>query len=236
MVIVAITGRRMGKLERWPYTGVMAVARAYIDAVQRAGGQPIVVDDVADSKAFLERVDAVVLTGGPDVDPALYGQDRQDTVYGVSRRADDFEIGVTEAAIAGGVPVLAICRGIQVLNVACGGSLYQHILDHPGVVAHGSPGVPGGARLHEVTLDDDSMTARIMGATRVTASCHHHQSLDRLGEGLRVVGRATDGIIEAVELDDDSFVLAVQWHPEDTAATDPAQQALFNALIRAVNL
>src|SRR5262249_58732811 len=96
---------------------------------------------------------------------------------------------------------VAICRGIQVLNVACGGSLYQHILDDPGVAAHGSPGVPGGARLHEVTLDDDSVTARVMGSTRVTASCHHHQSLDRLGEGLRVVGRATDGIIEAVELD-----------------------------------
>jgi len=227
----------MGKLEHWPYTGAMAVARAYIDAVKRAGGQPIVVDDVADPKVFLERVDAVVLTGGPDVNPALYGEERQDTVYGVSRRADAFEIGVTEAAIAGGVPVLAICRGIQVLNVALGGSLYQHILDEPGVAAHGSPGVLGGARLHEVALENDSMTARVMGATRVTASCHHHQSLDRLGEGLRVVGRAADGIIEAVELDDDNaFLLAVQWHPEDTAATDPAQQELFNALVRAVNL
>jgi putative glutamine amidotransferase len=211
----------------------MAVARAYIDAVLRASGQPIVVDDVADPKAFLERVDAVVLTGGPDVDPARYGEERSETVYGVSRRADDFEIALTEAALNRGIPVLAICRGIQVLNVARGGSLYQNIPDDPGVAPHGLPGVVGGALEHTVALEAGSLTANVMGATWVTASCHHHQSLDRLGDGLRVVGRAADGIVEAVELDDDSFMLAVQWHPEDTAARDPAQQNLFDALVRA---
>src|SRR6516162_10046446 len=108
----------MGKRERWPYSGAITVARAYIDAVIRAGGQPIVVDDVPDPKAFLERIDAVLLSGGPDVDPARYGEARQETVYGVSRRSDGFEIALTEAALAAGIPVLAICRGIQVLNVA----------------------------------------------------------------------------------------------------------------------
>ena len=99
------------------------------------------------------------------------------------------------------------------------------------VPAHGAPGVAGGARQHQVTLTADSLVAEVMGTTRVTASCHHHQAIAKLGDGLRVVGKAKDGIVEALEIDG-AFMLAVQWHPEDTAAEDPAQQHLFDALVR----
>jgi putative glutamine amidotransferase len=231
MVIVALTGRRMGRTQKWPYTGAAALPRAYIDAVVRAGGQPVIVNDARDPKELLARVDALVLTGGPDLDPARYGEAAHPSVYGVDAADDDFECSLAEAALVRSVPTLAICRGIQVLNVARGGTLYQHIADDPGVPAHGEPGVLDGARRHDVTLDADSLVADVMGATRVTASCHHHQAIAELGDGLRVVGRAKDGIVEALEIDG-AFLLAVQWHPEDTAEDDPAQQRLFGALVR----
>jgi putative glutamine amidotransferase len=231
MVIVALTGRRMGRTQKWPYTGAAALPRAYLDAVVRAGGQPVIVNDARDPKELLSRVDALVLTGGPDLDPARYGETAHPSVYGVDAADDEFECSLTEAALVRSVPTLAICRGIQVLNVARGGTLHQHIADDPGVPAHGEPGVLDGARRHEVTLDADSLVADVMDATRVTASCHHHQAIAELGDGLRVVGRAKDGIVEALEIDG-AFLLAVQWHPEDTAEDDPAQQRLFDALVR----
>ena len=239
VTVVAVTRRRLGPTEKWPYTNASALPRAYFDAVERAGGQPVLVDDARDPKALMGRVDALVLTGGPDVDPRLYGEEPHDAVYGVDRRADDFEAALAEAALVRSIPTLAICRGIQLLNVARGGSLYQHIIENPGVPAHGQPGVAGGARLHEVTLTAGSLVADVMAATRVTVSCHHHQAIDRLGDGLVVAGCAADGIVEAVELADTRgggpFVLAVQWHPEDTAADDPAQQRLFDALVHQAN-
>ena len=231
MIVVALTGRRLGKTDKWPYSRAAALPRAYLDAVIRAGGQPVIVNDTADPKALLARVDALVLTGGPDVDPARYGEDAHPSVYGVDRAADEFECALADAAVVRSVPMLAICRGIQVLNVARGGALHQHIPDDPGVPAHGEPGVAGGARLQEVTLEAGALVADVMGATRVKASCHHHQAISTLGDGLRVVGRGSDGIVEALELEG-AFVLAVQWHPEDTAGDDPAQQHLFDALVR----
>jgi gamma-glutamyl-gamma-aminobutyrate hydrolase PuuD len=231
VAVVAVTGRRLGRTDKWPYAGAAALPYAYLDAVTRAGGQAVIVNDAPDVKDLVGRVDAVVLTGGPDVDPALYGDAAHPAVYGVDGRADQFECELADVAIARGLPVLAICRGIQVLNVARGGTLFQHIPDDPGVPRHGEPGVAGGARLHEISLDAGSLLADVMDARRVTVSCHHHQAIAKLGDGLRVVGRADDGIVEALELDG-SFVLAVQWHPEDTAADDPAQQRLFDALVR----
>jgi putative glutamine amidotransferase len=230
MVIVALTGRRLGRTDKWPYSGGAALPYAYVDAVLRAGGQPVIVNDGREPKELLARVDALVLTGGPDVDPARYGEAPHPSVYGVDAAADEFECALAEAALVRSVPMLAICRGIQVLNVARGGTLHQHIADEPGVPPHGRPGEAGGAREHEVALDRDSLVAQVMDATLVNASCHHHQAIATLGDGLRVVGRAADGIVEALELDG-AFLLAVQWHPEDTAADDRAQQRLFDALV-----
>jgi len=231
VVIVALTGRRLGRTDKWPYSGAAALPYSYVDAVVRASGQPVIVNDTRDPKELIARVDALVLTGGPDVDPSRYGETAHPSVYGVDSADDDFEAALADAALVRSVPILAICRGIQVLNVARGGTLYQHIPDDPGVPPHGRPGVAGGARQHEVTVDADSLIAEVTDTTRFTASCHHHQGIAQLGDGLRVVGRAADGIVEAVELDG-AFLLAVQWHPEDTAADDRAQQRLFDALVK----
>lgn len=231
MVVVALTGRRLGRTDKFPYSKAPTLPRAYFDAVERAGGVPLLVERAPDPKDLLARVDALVLTGGPDVDPARYGQERHPSVYGVDGAIDEFECDLVDAATARSVPVLAICRGIQVLNVARGGTLFQHVPEHPGVPAHGHPGEAGGAREHVVQLERGSLVAEVMEAAHVMASCHHHQAIDALGDGLSVVGRAADGIVEAAELDG-AFVLAVQWHPEDTAPTDKAQQRLFDALIR----
>jgi putative glutamine amidotransferase len=230
MVIVALTGRRLGRTDKWPYSGAAALPYSYVDAVLRAGGQPVIVNDAPDPKELVARVDALVLTGGPDVDPSRYGETAHPSVYGVDSADDGFECALAEAALVRSVPTLAICRGMQVLNVARGGTLHQHIPDDPGVPRHGEPGVAGGARQHEVTLDAGSLIAEVMETTQVTASCHHHQAIADLGEGLRAVGHAGDGIVEALELDG-AFVLAVQWHPEDTAAADRTQQRLFDALV-----
>jgi gamma-glutamyl-gamma-aminobutyrate hydrolase PuuD len=231
LVIVALTGRRLGRTDKWPYSRAAALPRAYLDAVIRAGGQPVIVNDTADPKGLLARVDALVLTGGPDLDPARFGEEPHPSVYGVDPAADEFECALADAAVVRSIPTLAICRGIQVLNVARGGALHQHLPEDPGVPAHGEPGVLGGNRMHDVMLEPDSLIADVMGASRARVSCHHHQAISTLGDGLAVVGRAADGVIEAVELDG-TFVLAVQWHPEDTAADDPAQQNLFDTLVR----
>jgi putative glutamine amidotransferase len=232
--LVALTGRRLGaKVERWPHAHAAVSPRAYLDAVRRAGAEPVLVDPspitTSEAEELLGRFDALVLTGGPDVDPACYGQPQHAATYGVDRGADDFEIALARAAIDRELTTLAICRGIQVLNVAFGGTLYQHIVDEPGVDAHGRPGEADGQYRHDVTLEPGSKLRKVMGADRVRCSCHHHQAIARVGDGLHVSALADDGIVEGLELDLPTL-LAVQWHPEDTAGDDPAQQRLFDWL------
>jgi putative glutamine amidotransferase len=221
-----------GKVDKWPHPFATVSPRLYLDAVVRAGGRPIVVDPYGDPAGLLDRVDALVLTGGPDIGPGAFGQLPHPKTYGVDVAVDEFELPLARDAIERGTPTLAICRGVQVLNVALGGSLYQHISDDPGTEPHGRPGEPNGGRLHDVTIEAGTRLAAVMDATTVTASCHHHQAIDKVGDGLHVVARADDGIVEALELDrPEQWLLAVQWHPEDTAAADPAQQNLFDALL-----
>jgi gamma-glutamyl-gamma-aminobutyrate hydrolase PuuD len=231
--LIAVVGRRMGaRVDRWPHPFATVSPRLYLDAVVRAGARPVVVDPYGDSTGLLDRVDALVLTGGPDIGPGAFGQLPHPKTYGVDVAVDEFELPLVRDAIERGTPTLAICRGVQVLNVALGGSLYQHILDDPGTEPHGRPGEPNGVRLHDVAVEPASRLAAVTDSTTVTASCHHHQAIDKVGDGLHVVARADDGIVEALELDAPSqWLLAVQWHPEDTAASDPAQQNLFDALV-----
>jgi putative glutamine amidotransferase len=172
---------------------------------------------------ILSRVDALVMVGGADIDPGLYGADAHPQTDGVNRRQDSFELALLGAAIADDIPVLAICRGMQVLNVVCGGTLVQHLPDLPSIGAHRKVH-------HEVHLATGSLVADAIGATEVCGHSVHHQAVDRLGEGLRVTGRAADGTIEAVELER-GWVVGTQWHPEDTALDDAQQSALFDALI-----
>ena len=227
-----------GRVEGWHTDGIGVPIR-YIESLRRAGGiEAIVMSELltdADVHDVLARVDGVLLLGGGDLEPGTYGAEAHTTVYGVDDERDAAELALTRAAMERVLPVLAICRGHQVLNVALGGSLEQHIPDREGVSEHGKPGVAGGALEHEVDVEPGTRLAAALGTTRATASCHHHQAVDEPGTSLRVVARAHDGIIEGTELadPDGSWVVGVQWHPEDTAATDHAQQGLFDAFVRA---
>jgi putative glutamine amidotransferase len=225
--MVAVVGYHLepGRVTRWRH-GAYGVPDAYVDAVRRAGGLPAVIhpDDVD-----LDRCDAVLLIGGGDVAPSRYGAPGDATVYGVEPARDEAEIRLVHGALARRLPLLGICRAIQIVNVAFGGTLVVDLTDAGGYKAHGVPG--GDATVHDVKLAAGSLAAAACGAEVVAASCHHHQGVDRIGEGLTATGWAHDGLIEALQHDGDSWLVAVQWHPEDTAATDPAQQGLFDALI-----
>jgi putative glutamine amidotransferase len=230
--LIAVTGRRLGKLDRWPYERAMVAPGGYVDALARAGAIAALIDPMGDPSGILDRFDALVLTGGPDLDPATYGQEQHPKTYGIDRAIDEFELALTHDALAREMPTLAICRGFQVLNTALGGTLYQHIPERPGVEPHGRPGEPNGGRTQEVTIEAGTLLEKVMGTNRPVATCHHHQAVDKVAPGLRVVARADDGIVEGLELaEPGGWLLAVQWHPEDTAATDPANQRLFDALV-----
>jgi putative glutamine amidotransferase len=230
--LVALTGRRLGPIDRWPHTNALVCPGGYIDAVAHAGAVAMLLDPEGDPRGILDRVDALILTGGPDIDPACYGQAAHPRTYGVSRAIDDFELALAHDALAREMPTLAICRGFQLLNVALGGTLYQHIPENPGVEPHGRPGEPNGGRTQEVTIEAGTLLEKVMGTNHPVATCHHHQAVDEVGDGLRVVARADDQIVEGLELSDPGgWLLAVQWHPEDTAAKDPVNQRLFDALV-----
>jgi putative glutamine amidotransferase len=177
--------------------------------------------------AVLEHFDGLLLLGGGDLDPASYGQTAHEKVYGVSPLRDEFEIALARAAVERSMPVLAICRGNQLLNVAFGGTLVQHLA----VSGHGRPGEPDPAELHPITATPGSRLALAMGAEQAIVSSHHHQAVDELGDGVVAVAWADDGTIEGIELDRDGWAVGAQWHPEDTAADDPTQQALFDELV-----
>jgi gamma-glutamyl-gamma-aminobutyrate hydrolase PuuD len=234
--LIAVTGVPIvaGGVLGWTQ-GAVACTTAYLEALVRAGADPVIVPpvplDEADAGVRLARFDGLLLVGGGDIDPVLYGQDRHPETGHVNPVRDGFEIPLVRAAIDRGVPTLCICRGIQVLNVALGGTLHQHISDREELVAHrnadGSDGV-----LHEVRLQPGSRVMKALGdSERVQTFSHHHQALDELGTGLVPVGWADDDLLEAVELDD-GWVLGLQWHSEATAASDPNQQAVFDALVR----
>ena len=191
---------------------------AYVTAIENAGLVPLVVPPLSDPAAaerILAGVDGLVLTGGEDVDPQYFGEDRHPKLGTVSRARDATEIALISAARRLRMPVLAICRGIQVLNVECGGSLIQDIAaQRPGALEHNGHGSRDQA-MHPVRIEENSILALATGATHLDVNSLHHQAIDRLGAGLRVSATAPDGIIEGVESCDDWWVLAVQWHPEE---------------------
>jgi putative glutamine amidotransferase len=230
--LIAVSSYRLapGNVPRWE-GGAFAVPDTYVGAIRRAGAIPALLCPAGDVSAedILEAFDGLLLVGGGDVDPRRYVGEPHPRVYGIDPDRDAFEIGLTLAADRMDLPTLAICRGVQVLNVAFGGSLLQHLPDVPGLLPHGIPGEDAGA-VHPVKVSPGSRLDHAFGADRTTCSSHHHQGLDRLGEGLSAVAWADDGLVEAVERDE-GWMLGVQWHPEETAADDPSQQRLFEALV-----
>jgi putative glutamine amidotransferase len=210
---------------------------SYVRAVQDAGGVPVLLPPPLGGEARDElwtRLHGLLLTGGADIDPARFGELPHATVYDVSEARDELEFAVTESAIDAGLPVFAICRGIQVLNVALGGTLIQDVPSEIGTaIAHSQP-EPRHEATHRVTVSGETRMAEVLGALDVRVNSFHHQAIKKLGRGLRDVAWSDDGVIEAVEMPDaQALVLGVQWHPEDLAGHDPAAARLFRALVAA---
>ena len=212
--------------------GVHAVREDYVRSVEQSGAVPVVLPPVTpdDAPALLDRLDGIVLSGGVDVDPALYGQEPHPRLGRVNRRRDDFELALVLEALRRDVPILAICRGHQVLNVATGGTLVQDIPSLlEGQVKHDGPG-PRWRRAHRVEVTAPSRLREILGQDAVCVNSIHHQAVDRVGDDLVVSARCPeDGVIEGLERPASRFVVAVQWHPESFWNQPDSFQGLFDA-------
>jgi putative glutamine amidotransferase len=207
-------------------------------AVAKAGGLPVYIpthlDDVT-LHALYETLDAVLLPGGPDVDPAFYGQERHPLTTQIDAPRDSLELTMAKWAIADDLPVFGICRGHQVLNVALGGTLVQDI---PSMVhtplQHDIPDtLPRSTRIHDVTIDSNSRLADILDETHLAVNSLHHQSVEIAAPGAVVTATAPDGVVEALEVPDKAFALSVQWHPEDLYQNNQAMARLFEAFVEA---
>jgi putative glutamine amidotransferase len=221
--------------------GHVALSERYVQSLHRAGARVILLPAITDAPAcepeeLLAAADGLLLIGGGDLDPTTYGQDAHPMSYGFNAFRDDMEMELARYALAADIPLLAICSGCQVVNVALGGTLYQHLSEHPGFDddVHGRPHDMY-LGTHAVDIEAGSHLARAIGGLRASrCTSAHHQSVDTLGAGLRVTARSGDGCVEAIEpLAPHPFAIAVQWHPEMTAEVDPEQQALFDALVAA---
>jgi anthranilate synthase component 2/putative glutamine amidotransferase len=215
-----LTAARFGAWEE----DTALVPADYVLAVERAGGRPLLVPPSDDSvEETLDVLDGVIFSGGSDLDPAIYGQGTHPATKGIVEERDRAELALLQAALARDMPVLAVCRGSQVLNVALGGDLVQHLPDVVGDDKHKH--TPGEYADHEVKLDPGTRIGSLLG-DRAPVKSHHHQGFGRLGSGLREAARAEDGTIEALEDPSRSFALGVLWHPE--AGED---LRLFEALV-----
>src|SRR2546421_1984376 len=211
---------------KWSYWEMEAalVPAQYVEAVERAGGRPLLVPPSAEGiEETLDAVDGLIFSGGSDLDPDTYGQEAHPETRGVVPERDRAELALLEAALARDLPVLAICRGSQVLNVARGGDLVQHLPEVVGDEKHKH--TPGEFADHDVALEPETRLGEVLGE-RAPVKSHHHQGLGRLGEGLREAAHAEDGTLEAVEDPSKRFALGVLWHPE--AGED---MKLFEALV-----
>lgn len=215
--------------------GADVVARNLVAAVYAAGGEPLVMHPVApdgrvEDAEVADRLavaDGLLLPGGGDLAAHWTGQPEHPTLYDVDDEQDAFDLALARVAGERGVPTLAICRGLQVVNAARGGTVVQDMAEAGGEGAHHRH------RRHRVAVEPGTALARIVGEA-LDVSCYHHQCLDRLGAGLRVIARSDDGVVEAVEAGDAAgWFLGVQWHPEDTWSENPAQFGLFQALVEA---
>ena len=227
-VIGITTYVTQAKWSNWELEAALVPAD-YVRAVEQAGGRALLVPPSHDGvEETLESLDGLIFSGGSDLDPELYGQEAHAETSDVTRKRDTAELALLEAALERDMPVLAICRGSQVLNVARGGDLVQHLPDVVGDEKHKH--TPGTFADHDVSVEDGSRLASVLGE-RAPVKSHHHQGFGKVGEGLRVVAHAEDGTIEAVEDPTRRFALGVLWHPE---AGEDAR--LFDELVREAKL
>jgi putative glutamine amidotransferase len=212
---------------------------AYIDAIQHAGGVPVLLPPSLSGPArtaLWDRLDGLILSGGGDVDPARFGEERHPATYDVSAARDELELDLAGRALREGLPLLAICRGIQVLNVALGGTLHQDIATDPGSPLAHSQSEPRDQATHAVKILAGSRLAAALGRLELDVNSLHHQAIKDLGRGLRAVGTAPDGIVEGAEIPGHPFAVAVQWHPEELVGHDGAARQLFRAVVEAAAL
>jgi len=213
----------------------LALGVAYMRAVEKAGGIPVVLTPLSNPEAIdglLSRLSGLCLSGGPDLDPSSYGRDPHAELGPTEPELDHFELAVARRADALGLPILGICRGLQTLNVMRGGTLTQHLPDvTDGSVVHRQT-VSGRRTTHPVRVARTSRLAAVLGSTEVAVNSFHHQAIDRLGDGLRPVAWAPDGTVEGIEGEGAAFLLGVQWHAE-TLVEASEHCALFTALVEA---
>ncbi len=237
LIVVSTSELRRGGVvqiaESEPARHEMVLGLRYLQAIEAGGGIPVVVAPMSSGglDALLDRADALCLSGGPDLDPAGYGAQRSCRVGPTEPQLDAFEIGLVRAADKRELPILAICRGMQVLNVARGGTLHQHLPEVVGESISHRQRLAGHVPTHPVTVSPDSRLGQIVGST-CQVNSFHHQGIDRLGEGLAQTGCAADGTVESVEGEGRDFVIGVQWHAEGLTGR-PEQASLFTAFVAA---
>jgi putative glutamine amidotransferase len=216
---------------------VCQLGQAYVSAIQKAGGNPVIIPvgvDESTLNSLLSHVDGILFTGGGDIDPALFNGTPHARVYGISSERDTLEISLIREALSAGKPLLAICRGIQVLNIALGGTLYTHIQDQrdQSLKHDWFPDFPRDKLAHSVRLTPGSKLHQIFGSEEIRVNSLHHQGIAELGQGLRATGLAPDDLVEGVEVEGATFAIGVQWHPE-CLPDDSGSQALFRAFVEA---
>jgi putative glutamine amidotransferase len=214
--------------------GVFLLRQDYVRSVERAHALPVVLapGGPGDASDIVDRVQALVLSGGSDIDPALYGEARHPSVTRVVRERDEFELALCREALERGLPILAICRGCQVLNVATGGTLIQDIPSQVSGAEDHDPERERWEAAHDVRILPGTRLYAILGKDTVAVNSFHHQAVRDVGRGLRVSAlSAHDSVIEGIEADDGRFVLGVQWHPEGFWSQKQGFQALFDALV-----
>ena len=233
-VIGITTGGRSEKtIHSVHYDEYYHVPALYVDAVRRAGGLPILLPPGETNwQDWLDVVDAVIISGGADVNPAEYdGNTQHQQLTKIDLERDASEITLARyVAEQKQIPTLCVCRGMQLLNVALGGSLHEHIPDVREQDIHRGP--TGGWAVQKASIDSESLLARVTGTSEVETYSGHHQAVDKIAPGLQVVASAPDGIVEALELNRHPWLIAVQWHPEVSAKSDSTQQAIFDALVQ----
>lgn len=222
--LIAVIGRRAETVPILRFRATLA-AEAMCEAVYAGGGEPVVFHGLVpgpgpELAGRLARFDGILMPGGADLGPERYGQAPHPTTVAVVPWQDTFDIAVTEAVIESGQPMLTICRGMQVLNVVCGGTLVQDLVETT---------VPHRKSPHDVRTVEGSRLRKVTGVESLTVSSYHHQCVDRLGDNLIVTGTAADDVVEAVE-HETADILAVQWHPEDLFASNATDLALFEDL------
>lgn len=240
MVHRPLIGVTMGreKSQRFFGLNLFIMNQTYVRTLEQLGALPVMIPlhmTEATLRGIFERLDGLFLPGGEDIDPANYGAERHELLGATDKERDRTELLLTRWAVEIGMPVLGVCRGAQMINVACGGSLYQDILsDRPDLAKHDyfPPSFERYRISHAIDIEADSRLAHALGQIHEVNSMHH-QGLDRIGYGLRVVARAEDGLPEAVEAPALPYVVGVQWHPEELAKTDQMSANLFYDFVRA---